>query len=64
MFLLSRRYDLTEGLENLQCRTLIFVGESSQFRDESVYMSTKMGKKTCALVEVGWFHFFRLFVSL
>ncbi|KAF9670077.1 hypothetical protein SADUNF_Sadunf13G0031000 [Salix dunnii] len=49
---INERYDLTEGLENLQCRTLIFVGESSQFRDESVYMSTKMGKKTCALVEV------------
>ncbi|KAB5529418.1 hypothetical protein DKX38_019499 [Salix brachista] len=49
---INERYDLTEGLENLQCRTLIFVGESSQFHDESVYMSTKMGKKTCALVEV------------
>lgn len=38
---------------NLQCRTLIFAGESSPFHAESVYMSTKMDRKICALVEVG-----------
>lgn len=48
-----RRHDLTEGLKNLQCKTLIFAGESSPFHAESVYMSTKMDKKICALVEVG-----------
>ncbi|KAL1340004.1 hypothetical protein AAHE18_U085700 [Arachis hypogaea] len=46
------RQDLTEGLKNLQCKTLIFAGESSPFHDESVYMSTKIDRKICALVEV------------
>ncbi|KAG4983497.1 hypothetical protein JHK87_028246 [Glycine soja] len=46
------RHDLTEGLKDLQCRTLIFAGESSPFHAESVYMSTKMNHKICALVEV------------
>ncbi|XP_043814823.1 protein NDL1 isoform X2 [Manihot esculenta] len=49
---INERHDLTDGLKELQCKTLIFVGESSQFRDESVYMSAKMSKKSCALVEV------------
>ncbi|KAF2287813.1 hypothetical protein GH714_002811 [Hevea brasiliensis] len=49
---INKRHDLTDGLKELQCKTLIFVGESSQFHDESVYMSAKMGKKSCALVEV------------
>ncbi|KAJ9185862.1 hypothetical protein P3X46_005447 [Hevea brasiliensis] len=49
---INERHDLTDGLKELQCKTLIFVGESSQFRDESVYMSAKLGKKICALVEV------------
>jgi hypothetical protein len=47
-----RRHDLTEGLTKLQCKTLIFVGDSSEFHAESVYMSAKMGSKSCALVEV------------
>lgn len=39
-------------MKNLQCKTLIFVGDSSEFLAESVYMSAKMGRKNCALVEV------------
>ncbi|KAG4911154.1 hypothetical protein JHK87_057270 [Glycine soja] len=46
------RHDLTEGLKDLQCKTLIFAGESSPFHAESVYMSSKMNHKICALVEV------------
>ncbi|XP_030958086.1 protein NDL2-like [Quercus lobata] len=49
---INERHDLTEGLKKLRCKTLIFVGESSEFHAESVYMSAKMGKKNCALVEV------------
>lgn len=52
-FAACRRHDLTEGLKNLQCKTLIFAGESSPFHAESVYMSAKMDSKICALVEVG-----------
>ncbi|CAN0829402.1 Protein NDL1 [Linum grandiflorum] len=43
---------LSDSLHKLECKTLVFVGESSPFRDEAVYMSSKMGKKSCALVEV------------
>ncbi|XP_065854330.1 protein NDL1-like [Euphorbia lathyris] len=49
---INERHDLTDGLKELQCKTLIFVGENSQFHSESIYMCAKMGKKTCALVEV------------
>jgi protein NDRG1 len=49
---ICRRHDLTEGLKKLKCKTLIFVGESSEFHEESVYMCAKMGRKSCALVEV------------
>ncbi|KAJ4719629.1 Pollen-specific protein SF21 [Melia azedarach] len=49
---INERHDLTEGLKKLQCKTLIFVGESSPFRTESLYMSATMGRKSCALVEV------------
>lgn len=49
---INERHDLTDGLKKLQCKTLIFVGESSPFHVESVYMSSKMGRKRCALVEV------------
>ncbi|XP_038716293.1 protein NDL2-like isoform X2 [Tripterygium wilfordii] len=48
----NERHDITEGLNKLQCKTLMFVGESSPFHAESAYMSTKMGRKKCALVEV------------
>ncbi|KAG2694099.1 hypothetical protein I3760_08G125500 [Carya illinoinensis] len=49
---INARHDLTDGLKKLQCKTLIFVGESSEFHAEAVYMSGKMGRKSCALVEV------------
>ncbi|XP_050225429.1 protein NDL3-like isoform X2 [Mercurialis annua] len=49
---INERHDLTDGLKELHCKTLIFVGESSEFHDESVYMCAKMGKQNCALVEV------------
>lgn len=52
MQVISRRYDLTEGLKKLQCRTLIFVGENSPFHSEALHMSAKMDKKFNALVEV------------
>ncbi|KAJ8760693.1 hypothetical protein K2173_017708 [Erythroxylum novogranatense] len=48
----DRRHDLTKGLKKLQCKTLIFVGERSLFREESIHMSANMGNKSCALVEV------------
>ncbi|GAU21446.1 hypothetical protein TSUD_32770 [Trifolium subterraneum] len=48
----NARQDLSEGLKNLQCKTLIFAGESSPFHAESIYMSKKMDSKICALVEV------------
>jgi hypothetical protein len=43
---------LTEQLKQLQCRTLIFVGENSQFHTEAVHMTSKLDKRYCALVEV------------
>ncbi|XP_042993247.1 protein NDL1-like isoform X5 [Carya illinoinensis] len=49
---INARHDLTDGLKKLQCKTLIFVGESSEFHAEAVYMSGKMGRQSCALVEV------------
>ncbi|PQQ11404.1 pollen-specific protein SF21 [Prunus yedoensis var. nudiflora] len=49
---INERHDLTEGLKNLQCKTLIFVGDSSPFHAESVYMNAKMNRRSCALVEV------------
>ncbi|CAI0432463.1 unnamed protein product, partial [Linum tenue] len=48
----NERHDLSDSLHKLECKTLVFVGESSPFRDEAVYMSSKMGRKSCALVEV------------
>ena len=50
--LIFRRYDLTEQLKLLQCRTLIFVGENSQFHTEAVHMTSKLDRRYCALVEV------------
>ncbi|KAI6684972.1 hypothetical protein NL676_030885 [Syzygium grande] len=49
---MNRRHDLTDSLKNLHCKTLIFVGESSPFHAESMFMSAKMDRKVCALVEV------------
>ncbi|KAG2657170.1 hypothetical protein PVAP13_1KG189200 [Panicum virgatum] len=49
---MNERYDLTEQLKQLQCRTLIFVGENSQFHSEAVHMTSKLDRRYCALVEV------------
>ncbi|EES00140.1 hypothetical protein BDA96_03G037000 [Sorghum bicolor] len=49
---INRRHDLTESLKKLQCRTLIFVGDNSQFHADAVHMTTKLDRRYCALVEV------------
>lgn len=49
---INERTDLTDGLKKLHCKTLIFVGESSPFRSEAIYMSSKINQKNSALVEV------------
>ncbi|PWA80396.1 protein arginine N-methyltransferase 1 [Artemisia annua] len=49
---IHRRRDITEELANLKCKTIIFVGESSPFLDESYHMTAKLGGKRCTLVEV------------
>lgn len=49
---INERHDLTEALKKLQCRTLIFVGENSQFHADAVHMTTKLDRRYCALVEV------------
>ncbi|KAL3750213.1 hypothetical protein ACJRO7_011234 [Eucalyptus globulus] len=50
------RHDLTDNLKNLHCKTLIFVGESSPFHAESMYMSAKMDRKVCALASDAVLH--------
>ncbi|KAH9301904.1 hypothetical protein KI387_013487, partial [Taxus chinensis] len=52
MQLIGRRYDLTDMLKKLQCRTLIFVGENSPFHTEALHMNARMDKRYNALVEV------------
>jgi hypothetical protein len=54
-FCFIRRRDLTDTLQKLQCRTLIFVGEYSQFHANAVHMTTKLDQRYCALVEVSIF---------
>ncbi|KAG8045953.1 hypothetical protein GUJ93_ZPchr0008g12860 [Zizania palustris] len=49
---INERHDVTESLKKLQCRTLIFVGENSQFHADAVHMTTKLDRRYCALVEV------------
>ncbi|KAJ0964636.1 hypothetical protein J5N97_025774 [Dioscorea zingiberensis] len=49
---INGRYDLTERLKKLQCRTLIFVGESSPFHSEALHMTSKLDRRFSALVEV------------
>uniref|UniRef100_A0ACD5WSF3 Uncharacterized protein n=1 Tax=Avena sativa TaxID=4498 RepID=A0ACD5WSF3_AVESA len=49
---INQRHDLTESLKQLQCRTLIFVGENSQFHAEAVHMAAKLDKRYSALIEV------------
>lgn len=59
-FLSGRRPDISEGLRKLQCRSLIFVGESSPFHSEAVHMTSKIDRRYSALVEV-WT---RVYISL
>lgn len=47
-----RRPDITDGLRKLQCRSLIFVGDSSPFHAEALYMTSKLDRRYSALVEV------------
>ncbi|AQK59661.1 protein NDL1-like isoform X2 [Zea mays] len=49
---MNERYDLSEHIKRLQCRTLIFVGDNSQFHTEAVHLTSKLDRRYCALVEV------------
>lgn len=49
---ISGRYDITDRLKKLQCRTLVFVGDSSPFHTEALHMSMKLDRRYSALVEV------------
>lgn len=49
---INGRPDITEGLKNLQCRSLIFVGENSPFHSEALHMNSKLDRRYSALVEV------------
>ncbi|GMI97789.1 N-MYC downregulated-like 1 [Hibiscus trionum] len=49
---INGRPDLTNGLKRLRCRTLIFVGDSSPFHSEAIYMASKLDRRFSALVEV------------
>ncbi|XP_052160337.1 protein NDL1-like [Oryza glaberrima] len=49
---INERHDLTESLKELQCRTLIFVGQNSQFHAEAVHMTSKLDERYSALIEV------------
>ncbi|KQK07120.1 protein NDL2 [Brachypodium distachyon] len=49
---MNKRHDLTEALRKLRCRTLIFVGENSQFHEDAIHITTKLDRRYCALVEV------------
>ncbi|KAH9799921.1 protein NDL2 [Citrus sinensis] len=49
---INGRPDISEGLRKLQCRSLIFVGESSPFHSEAVHMTSKIDRRYSALVEV------------
>nr|XP_043630760.1 pollen-specific protein SF21-like [Erigeron canadensis] len=49
---IDRRADISEKLENLECKAIIFVGDSSPFHDEALHMAKQLGSKCSALVEV------------
>jgi len=49
---INERHDLTDSLRKLQCRTLIFVGENSEFHEDAIHMTAKLDRRYCALVEV------------
>ncbi|KAL9662806.1 hypothetical protein QQ045_027640 [Rhodiola kirilowii] len=48
----NKRPDISDGLKKLKCRTLVFVGEYSQFHSEAIHMSSKLDRRYSALVEV------------
>ncbi|KAI3827175.1 hypothetical protein L1987_01246 [Smallanthus sonchifolius] len=49
---IDRRPDINEDLESLECKTIIFVGDSSPFHDDALHMTAKLGRNCSALVEV------------
>ncbi|KAG5018475.1 hypothetical protein JHK82_014419 [Glycine max] len=49
---INGRYDISEGLRKLQCRSLIFVGDMSPFHAEALHMTSKLDRRLSALVEV------------
>jgi len=49
---IHQRYDLTEHLKNLKCRTLILVGDQSPFHHEALHISDAMNRRYNALIEV------------
>ncbi|XP_020589304.1 pollen-specific protein SF21-like isoform X3 [Phalaenopsis equestris] len=49
---MNGRHDLTKDLKNIQCKTLIFVGDSSPFHSDAIHMSSKLDRRYSALVEV------------
>ncbi|XP_038981364.1 protein NDL1-like isoform X2 [Phoenix dactylifera] len=48
---INGRYDITEELHRLQCRTLVFVGEDSPFYSDALDMTSKLDRRHSALVE-------------
>ncbi|MFS7965369.1 putative alpha/Beta hydrolase [Helianthus anomalus] len=49
---IDSRRDITEELKSLECKTIIFVGDSSPFHDEALQIAEKLGTNCSALVEV------------
>ncbi|KAL8136562.1 hypothetical protein V2J09_002563, partial [Rumex salicifolius] len=49
---MNGRSDISDSLNKLQCRTLIFVGDESPFYSEAIHMMSKLDKRCSALVEV------------
>ncbi|MQM11619.1 hypothetical protein Taro_044529 [Colocasia esculenta] len=49
---INRRHDLTDGLKDLECNTLIFVGETSPFYSEALHMDEMMDRRCTDLVEI------------
>ncbi|XP_008795470.2 protein NDL2-like isoform X2 [Phoenix dactylifera] len=55
---INGRYDITEQLHQLQCQTLIFVGEDSPYHSDALHMTSKLDRRYSALVESHCWHFF------
>ncbi|KAM0030746.1 Pollen-specific protein SF21 [Helianthus debilis subsp. tardiflorus] len=49
---IDSRRDITEELKSLECKTIIFVGDSSPFHDEALQIAEILGTNCSALVEV------------